>query len=296
MTRLSAVAAAVTVALLLSACAATADDTASPAAAATTTAAPSTPSPQPSPTPDEPAAAPAVQQMPLSEPIEHVHGLVVDHTGAVRAGTHDGVRVIDPDGSVSAVGPRDDLMGMTGQPGTSRLVSSGHPGPASALPNPVGLISSDDGGATWQSRSLAGEVDFHALATTGEVIVGFDGVTGLLVSTDTGQTWQPGAPMAALSLAIIGDQVWATTPEGLMHSTDQAATFTPLDGAPLLWQIAAGTDSSLWGIDVDGMAWRSRDGLTWRKHQPVPPVEALATLDYTRAYAVNQTTLVALTG
>lgn len=30
---------------------------------------------------------------------------------------------------------------------------------------------------------------FHALATDGELLVGFDGVTGLLASTDGGTSW-----------------------------------------------------------------------------------------------------------
>jgi hypothetical protein len=90
--------------------------------------------------------------------------------------------------------------------------TTGHPGPGSPLPNPVGLIRSDEGGATWESVSLAGQIDFHALALTDDYIVGFDGVTGLVTSTDRGATWQQGAPMAAVSLAAVGDEVWATTP------------------------------------------------------------------------------------
>ena len=235
-----------------------------------------------------------MQTVALNGAISHVHGLVVDAEGSVRAGTHDGVRAIGTDGTVTAVGPQDDLMGMTGLPGTMRLVSSGHPGPGSPLPNPVGLIRSDDGGATWESVSLAGQIDFHALAVTEEMIVGFDGVTGLVTSTDGGATWQQGAPMAALSLAAVGDEVWATTPDGVMHSTDRGASFTPVDGAPLLWQVSAGTDGSLWGVDVDGMAWRSTDGQEWTQHQKLPTVEAIAALDHTTAYALNDTDLLIL--
>jgi hypothetical protein len=127
------------------------------------------------------------------------------------------------------------------------------------------------------------------------MIVGFDGVTGILTSTDGGATWQQGAPMAALSLAAVGDEVWATTPDGVMHSTDRGATFTPLDGAPLLWQVSAGTDGSLWGVDVDGLAWRSTDGQAWTKHKKLPTVEAIAALDHTTAYALNDTDLIILT-
>lgn len=71
----------------------------------------------------------------------------------------------------------------------------------------MGLIRSDDGGATGESVSLAVQIDFHALALTDDCIVGFDGVTGIVTSSDGGATWQQGAPMAALSLAAVGEEV-----------------------------------------------------------------------------------------
>lgn len=239
---------------------------------------------------------PALEQVELSTPIPHIHGAVVGADGSVLAGTHEGVRVITRSGQVSAVGPRDDLMGMTGEPGTTRLISSGHPGPDSRFPNPVGLIRSEDGGRTWTSASLAGEIDFHALATTGDVIVGFDGVSGLVISQDRGETWSKGASMAALSLAMVGDHVWATTPDGLMLSTDRSETFAALPDAPMLRLVAAGGDGSLWGVDAAGMAWRSRDGNTWNKHLQLPEVHAIAVADHATAYAVSERSLVILTG
>lgn len=296
MNRPAVAALAATVALVVTACGTSEPATDTAAATGTPTpSATSTPDPTPEPTPTPEQAEPSVQTVALSDAISHVHGLVVDADGSVRAGTHDGVRVIGTDGTVTAVGPQDDLMGMTGLPGTMRLVSSGHPGPGSPLPNPVGLIRSDDGGTTWESVSLGGQIDFHALAMTEEMLVGFDGVTGIVTSTDGGATWQQGAPMAALSLAAVGDEVWATTPDGVMHSTDRGASFDPLDGVPLLWQVSAGTDGSLWGVDVDGIAWRSRDGQEWTTHQQLPPVEAIAALDHTTAYALNDSALLILT-
>jgi hypothetical protein len=285
-----------TVALVVTACGTSEPATsAAPATGTPTPSAPPTPDPTPEPTATPEPAEPMVQSVALNEAISHVHGLLVDADGSVRAGTHDGVRVIDTDGTVTAVGPQDDLMGMTGLPGTMRLISSGHPGPGSPLPNPVGLIRSNDGGATWESVSLAGQIDFHALALTDDYIVGFDGVTGIVTSTDGGATWQQGAPMAALSLAAVGDEVWATTPDGVMHSTDRGVSFTPLDGAPLLWQVSAGTDGSLWGVDTDRLAWRSTNGQTWTQHKKLPTVEAIAALDHTTAYALNESALLILT-
>jgi hypothetical protein len=239
---------------------------------------------------------PALMRTRLSEEITHVHGLAVDDSGMLRAGTHEGVRVVGPDGQVSAVGPENDLMGMTGEPGTLRLVSSGHPGPSSPMPNPLGLIRSDDGGKTWRALSLAGEIDFHALAVTGDFVVGFDGVQGLRASTDGGKTWDQKAALGAMSLAVVGDQVWATTPDGLLRSTDRAATFAAVPDAPLLWQVSAGVDGALWGADTDGVAWRSKDGVTWERHEQLPQMQAIAAVDYDTAYAINQIELVSLTG
>lgn len=268
--------------------------TASPELATPDTGSSGTTSPAPGQSP-QPEREPAVTDIVLSTPITHVHGLVVDADGAVRAGTHEGVRVIDVDGQVEDVGPTDDLMGMTGIPRSDVLFTSGHPGPGSSLPNPLGLMRSDDGGATWTPLSLQGQVDFHALAVSGDRVVGFDGSAGLLLSEDGGRTWTPGADVTPVSLAMVGETVWAATPQGLQVSDDGGATFESRPDSPLLWVVAAGADGSLWGIDVDNMAWRSVDGEAWEKHKRVPPVEAIAVADESTAYALSTSTLVLLT-
>lgn len=293
MKRLTPVAPMLAVILLVAACGSTDDENAS---SASQTAQGQTASAAATGNPADTPSQPAVQRIPLGEPITHVHGLMVDESGSLRAGTHEGVRVVTTDGKVDAVGPQDDLMGMTGEPQTMRMVSSGHPGRGSALPNPIGLIRSEDGGKTWETLSLAGEIDFHALATTGDFVVGFDGVTGLITSVDGGKTWDQAAALGPASLAVVGDEVWATTEEGLQHSTDRAKTFTKLDDAPLLWQVTAGADGALWGVDPDGLAWRSKDGITWEQHEKLPQIQAIAAVDYDTAYAINETELVALTG
>jgi len=237
-----------------------------------------------------------VRAVRLRPALDHVHGLLATGDGTLLAGTHSGVAAITRTGSVTAVGSgADDLMGMMGIPGTDQLISSGHPGEGSDLPNPLGLIASDDGGTTWTSVSLSGEVDFHALATSGGLVVGYDGRAGLLVSTDGGATFTPGARIAPVALAITPGGVWATTADGLQRSTDTGRTFTSVAGAPLLVLVASGTDASLWGVDTDGAAWSSPDGTTWDKRGRVGPVEALAAFDHALAYAVTSDTLYVLT-
>lgn len=179
-------------------------------------------------TPD--AAVPAVE---LRSELTHLHGLHVGADGTVLAGTHTGIFTIDPSGATSRVGASDDdFMGLTGVPNTDIVFASGHPSASSFAANPLGLRSSTDGGTSWMDRSLAGQVDFHALATDGRVLVGFDGTDGLLVSTDSGTTWAPGARLVAPALAITNSGVWAVTPAGLEHSTTGARTFSPVPGAP----------------------------------------------------------------
>jgi hypothetical protein len=224
----------------------------------------------------------------LSTELDHAHGLVVTADGTLLAGTHTGVVSIRPNGASARVGTvDDDLMGMTGVPGTKRLISSGHPGPKSRMPNPLGLMSSDDGGASWQPLSLSGQIDFHALATDGRLITGFDGMRGIRLSHDGGRTWTPGAALAAAALAMSPGSVWATTEQGLQRSVDGGKTFTVVGGAPLLRLIAAGSDDSLWGVDLKGYAWRSRDGLTWERRAAVGQIDAIAVADHANAYAIT---------
>ncbi|GAB88752.1 F510_1955 family glycosylhydrolase [Gordonia rhizosphera] len=233
----------------------------------------------------------AAARIALTPALDHVHGLHVDADGTVLAGTHSGLRAIDAAGMTTPVGATDDdLMGFSGAPGTDMLVTSGHPGPSSTDPNPLGLRRSDDGGQTWTNKSLLGEVDFHALATDGTVVVGFDGTTGLRVSTDGGATWSPGATVAAASLALTSTGVWALTPAGLQHSTDQGRSFVTVENAPALVMVAGSTEA-VWGIGADGFAWRSRDGNSWEKRSFVGTAEALAVAGFDTAYAATAETL-----
>ncbi|PTR27747.1 hypothetical protein C8K36_104371 [Rhodococcus sp. OK519] len=231
---------------------------------------------------------PRLVTMPLSPELDHLHGLHVDADGTVLAGTHSGLLALAPSGNTTRVGlSEDDLMGLSGVPGTDTLYSSGHPGPSSDAPNPLGLARSTDGGVTWESRSLVGEVDFHALASDGAILVGFDTSSGIRVSADDGATWTPGAAIGASAVAVNDIGIWAATQGGLLLSTDGAATFTPAPGAPPVGLVSAGRDGGLWGMDDDGNAWRSRDGLSWEEFTRVGEVEALTAVDYDTAYAAT---------
>ncbi|MEU1956065.1 F510_1955 family glycosylhydrolase [Nocardia rhamnosiphila] len=190
-----------------------------------------------------------------------MHGLHLDADGTLLAGTHTGLFTVDADGRTARIGKSDDdFMGLAGSPRDNHLFASGHPGPSSSQPNPLGLIESTDGGHTWTAKSLTRKVDFHALATDGDLLIGFDGVAGLLKSTDAGASWTAGARLGATALAITDTGVWAATGQGLQHSTDGGHTFTAVPDAPVLSLLSAAADGSLWGIDTAGAAWRNCTG------------------------------------
>jgi uncharacterized protein (DUF305 family) len=218
------------------------------------------------------SASPSVVS--LSAPLDHVHAAVfVD--GALLIGTHTGVASIDPEtGTVSRVGDsRDDFMGLAGA--ADLLVASGHPGAGSTLPDPVGLIGSSDGGQTWQTVSLTGEIDFHALAVDGDRVAGSATAGELMYSEDAGLTWSTIAPGEATALAWFDGQLWIAGASGL-------STWAPGDDAP----VAAGADgvlvaadaagTRLWVLRPDGTLATSMDGTTWTQAGSVPEAASMA--------------------
>ena len=133
-------------------------------------------------TPPAPAGTPAA-----AADMGHVHAISVDPASArILLATHNGLYDAT-DGPTVKVGESGmDLMGFTATADANVFYASGHPAPGSGLPNPLGLISSDDGGMTWQQLSRAGVSDFHALTVSGHSLVAFDGE---LRTSPDGLTW-----------------------------------------------------------------------------------------------------------
>ena len=181
-------------------------------------------------------AAPAPKSVATGAlPGEHVHGVSRDPgSGKVNLATHEGMFVLQPDGSWKQVGPTVDLMSFSiSGPGT--FYASGHPADGVDLPAPVGLIKSTDAGSTWTVQSLGGKSDFHAMTASTAGVMGFDGV--LRVTSD-GKSWTQGGLTAVpreLASAPDGSQVLATTDQGVLRSTDGGKTWAPLVSAPALF-------------------------------------------------------------
>jgi hypothetical protein len=99
--------------------------------------------------------------------LTHVHGLSYSADGKqLMVPSHHGLAVFRDGKWSKAPGPSHDYMGFAAS--RNRLYSSGHPAPGSGLVNPFGVIRSGDGGKTWDKLGLAGETDFHLLATSYE--------------------------------------------------------------------------------------------------------------------------------
>lgn len=199
-------------------------------------------------------------------PSSHIHGLHVDAgTGQVLLATHEGL--FDVTNSPGAkIGGTNDLMGFTAGGKRDEYYASGHPGPGSDLPNPLGLIRSVDGGRTWEPLSRQGESDFHALTVAKSGIVGYDGT---LRTSPDGKTWAT-APVefvpAVLAASPEADTVLATTREGVQRSIDGGKTWQLNTAAPVIQFAAFATATEVVGIEPDGSVHRSADaGSTWSR-------------------------------
>lgn len=199
-----------------------------------------------------------------SLPSSHVHGITVNRdTNQVLLATHEGLFDVTKT-PATKIGPTNDLMGFTAAADQSVFYASGHPGPGSDLPNPMGLIKSVDRGKTWEQLSRQGESDFHALATTKSGIIAHDGT---LRTSPDGKTWTD-VPVEFVPAVLAGnpetDTVLATTRDGLQRSTDGGKTWTLIPTAPVIQFAAFATGTEVFGIEPDGAVHYSADaGATW---------------------------------
>lgn len=244
---------------LLTACTSTPETSPAPAAAtatlATTPTAPD-PSSQSSPASPDPAA-------PMELSVSHIHAAVRDaQTGELLLATHEGL--FRQNGSeLQQVGPVIDLMSFAADP-DGTLYASGHPGADAGLPEPVGLITSDDAGSTWQVASRGGESDFHTLAVGPSTVVGFDGA---LRTTADGRSWTTrdlNLPVIGLAASPQSGTLLATTQAGLLRSDDDGASWQSLTPPEAAVLVAWADDTTAVAATVTGRLASSDDGgLTW---------------------------------
>lgn len=210
-----------------------------------------------------PAAGEAAEQ---PAPLIHVHGIARHpRTGDVLVATHQGL-FQQVDGKLVRKGPAIDLMGFTiGDDGT--LYASGHPAPGTDLPQPVGLITSQDTGNTWQVASLGGQSDFHALTAGPNGVIGFDGTLQHTSDTKTWTTQDIPSPPRVLAASPTSGKLLATTSAGLLMSQDEGATWASL-APPETAVLAAWADEETIVISsaAGRLATSSDAGQTWTLH------------------------------
>ena len=194
-----------------------------------------------------------------------VHNLLITDDG-ILFGTHHGVWLQRKSQDPVPVGDsRFDVMGLAKHAGG--LVASGHPDSTEEQVGNIGLRGSTDQGRTWKNISLTGQVDFHRLASSGQVILGLSATDGaLLVSSDSGKNWEalPNPNLYDLALDPSNpSNVVGTTETGPILSKDGGRTFAPIAGAPLLALLSWDT-ARLVGVTPDGLIYESLDqGATW---------------------------------
>ena len=148
--------------------------------------------------------------------------------------------------------------------GPGRLLGSGHPDRAGALPEALGLLLSEDGGRSWRPIARMGESDFHALHMVGSAVVALDVTTfTVLVSPDGGRSWEQRVPPEPLfDLAVDprdADRLAASSQRGLFTSDDGGRRWRPREDAPFaLLEWTPG--GRLVRVDEDGGVRESGDG------------------------------------
>lgn len=214
---------------------------------------------------------------------EHVHGLGLNPAdGSLYVATHTGLFRMPP-GSEEAERVGDHLQDTMGFAvvGPDRFLGSGHPDLRDDLPPLLGLIESSDAGRSWESVSLLGNADFHALRVDGSQVVGYDASGGrLMVSSDRGRTWRSSSPPAAFADVVVDPadpgRLVAASADGLMTSPDGGASWSRLGGAPiaLAWPAAA----ALYSFAADGAVRVSADGGdSWVSRADLPGEPAAVT-------------------
>lgn len=201
------------------------------------------------------------------EALSHIHGLgVVDDR--LYVATHHGLFTVSTDGLTMASEDDHDFMGFT-VADSGEFLASGHPNSRDDLPGDLGLLESTDGGKTWSSLSLSGEVDFHALDAKGGTVVGLDSGTGELLTSTDRESWSSlgQLPLVDVAISPAGEQtLLITTEDGPQLSTDAGQSFAVIGGAPLLLLVEWPSSETIYGVSPDGAVHHSSDGgETWEQ-------------------------------
>lgn len=235
---------------------------------------------------DEPSTGNQSSEAGMDTAMEHVHGLGVDPAdGTLYVATHLGVFRVTGDGERERVADRwQDTMGFA-VVGPGHFLGSGHPDLQEDLPASLGLIESTDGAETWQTVSLQGDADLHAIEPVGDRIYAYDSHTGSLITSTDRTDWDTIATQPLYDLAANPADpatVYATTDQGALISSTDQDELVEVEGAPTLTGMDWQPDGPLVGVAPDGAVMVTDDPTTgeWRQvgalDGPAEAVDAIA--------------------
>lgn len=198
--------------------------------------------------------------------VSHIHDVKV-FGDRVLLNTHEGLYQYLAANSMKKISSEDfDVMGLATF-GTI-LYASGHPGATSKLPNPIGLLSSTDGGKTWMKVSLQGEVDFHMLEVGKNDMYGADSSSGqLMYSSDLGKNWQKLGENKYSDIAVMSTKSGSAYGllTGALVRTRDAFTKTVAIKTALKWSSIEILGSTLYASSGKSIYSSTDNGKSWKK-------------------------------
>lgn len=202
--------------------------------------------------------------------VTHIHGVKV-FGKEILMPTHEGLYKYTAANSMKlADGPIFDVMGLAAYEKT--LYASGHPGLQFKLLNPVGLISSQDGGKNWKKVSLEGSVDFHMLEVGKFDIYGADaGTNDLMHSSNQGKSWKKLGKNRYTDIAPTNTKGSAyALLAGQIVQTKNSFSTTVVMKSNMKWNSIEVVGTSVYGASGKDI-YRSTDGAkSWKKIATLP--------------------------
>jgi hypothetical protein len=199
--------------------------------------------------------------------VDHIHGIGYSADGKrLLVAAHDGLRVYNEGMWSRGAGDKNDYMGFSMT--DSGFYGSGHPEPGSKLKDPLGLIHSQDEGASLHMLDFYGEIDFHAVAAgyRSHALYVYNpqphvklAEAGLYASADAGKTWTrsklSGITGELGAIAAHPDKpeaMAAGTTGGLYVSQDSGQTVEAVMTGRQVTSVAYGPDGALYAGTYSG--------------------------------------------
>ena len=203
--------------------------------------------------------------------VSHIHGVTV-FGDKVLFSTHEGLYQHLAANSMKKISSEDfDVMGLAAYGQT--MYASGHPGVGSREANPLGLLSSADGGKSWKKISLQGQVDFHMLEVGKRDMYGADSTSGqLMYSSDSGKKWRKLGANQYSDIAVITTKsanAYGLRSGALVRTSDAFATTFAIKTA-LKWSSVETLGSTVYASSGKAIYRSTDNGKSWKKFATLP--------------------------